>query len=141
MATDARTISQAKRLLDELVEHRQKLLDNLLHPQAAGNIEEEAYDRIITRLGAVQGSIEATRELLARSEDADGTINYNHLHQSSGGMISGTAQPINIGDLRDAIAPFPDDAEIAWGTCSHGEPLAFYRFKVRGENVLGIEFS
>jgi len=47
-----------------LIEHREKLMGNLLHPRAAGNLEEKAYDPIIERLGAVQGCIAATRELL-----------------------------------------------------------------------------
>lgn len=68
-------------------------------------------------------------------------VNFNRLHQPSGTVISGTEHPITVGDLRDAIAYLPDDAEITWSTCDHGVPLRFSRFKMRGENVLGIELN
>ncbi len=55
---------EAKRLLDELLQHRDKLMGQLLHPRAAGNLEVTAYDSIVSRLGAVQGCIMATREIL-----------------------------------------------------------------------------
>lgn len=76
---------------------------------------------------------------------ADG-INYNHRHVASGTYISGTDHPITVKDLRDAIASFPDNAELAWGTCSCGSPLSFYRFKDRGQHsdgrrILQIELS
>lgn len=58
-------------------------------------------------------------------------------------MISGAPKGyvLTVADMRDAIDNFPDDAEIVFGTCPHGEPLQFYRFKTRGEKVLGIEFD
>lgn len=58
-------------------------------------------------------------------------------------MISGAPEGyvLTVRDMRNAIDNFPDDAEIVFGTCAHGEPLEFYRFKSRGEKVLGIEFS
>lgn len=70
-------------------------------------------------------------------------INYNHRHQPSGMMISGADEGyvLTAGDIRDAIAYLPDDAEIVFGPCNHGEPLQFYRFESRGEKILGIEFG
>jgi hypothetical protein len=58
-------------------------------------------------------------------------------------MISGAPEGyvLTVADMLDAIDNLPDDAEIVFGTCSHGEPLQFYRFKTRGEKTLGIEFS
>jgi len=58
-------------------------------------------------------------------------------------MISGAPDGyvLTVADMRDALSNFSDDAEIAFGTCSHGAPLQFYRFKKRGDKVLGIEFS
>lgn len=70
------------------------------------------------------------------------TRNYNREHVFSGSVISGSATGrLTIGDLRDAIASFPDDAEISFGVDSVGEPLKFGRFKTRGPKVLGIEFQ
>lgn len=67
--------------------------------------------------------------------------NYNRLHRPSGTMISGSPDGyLTVGDIRDAIAHLPDDAEVVFGTCSHGEPLQFGRFKMRGEKIIGIEF-
>lgn len=58
-------------------------------------------------------------------------------------MISGASEGhvLTVAEMLDAIDKLPDDAEIIFGTCSHGEPLKFYRFKSRGEKTLGIEFS
>ena len=57
-------------------------------------------------------------------------INYNHLHRLSGTVIAGSSDGyLTVGDMRDAIAHLPDDAEITFGICEHGEPLRFYRFK------------
>lgn len=58
-------------------------------------------------------------------------------------MISGAPQGyvLTVKDMKDALSNFPDDAEIVFGTCSHGEPLEFYRFKVRGDKVLGVELN
>lgn len=58
-------------------------------------------------------------------------------------MISGASPGyvLTVGDMRDAIDNFPDDAEIVFGTCSHGDPLRFFRFKKRGDKVLGIELN
>jgi len=76
------------------------------------------------------------------SNDNDETRNYNHEHVASGYVISGSADGfLTVGDIRDAIANLPDDAEIVFGTCNHGEPLKFGRFKTRGPKVLGIEFG
>ncbi|MGE6739663.1 hypothetical protein ACQKGC_05245 [Allorhizobium pseudoryzae] len=68
--------------------------------------------------------------------------NYNHLHRASGTMISGSPDGyLTVKDIRDAIAELPDDAEVIFGTCGHGEPLQFGRFKMRGQNLLQIEFN
>lgn len=67
--------------------------------------------------------------------------NYNLQHKWSGAFISGTDNPITVGDIRDAIAAYPDDAEIVWSACGCGRPLKFSRFKSRGEKALGIELG
>ncbi|MCG6203335.1 hypothetical protein LPW26_01675 [Rhodopseudomonas sp. HC1] len=71
------------------------------------------------------------------------TVNYNHQHIARGYSISGASQGyvLTVRDVRDAIAYLPDHAEIIFGPCEHGEPLQFYRFKTRGENLLAIEFG
>ncbi|MGV1789947.1 hypothetical protein [Rhizobium sp. A37_96] len=67
--------------------------------------------------------------------------NYNHSHRHSGGVISGThAESITVGELRDAIAEFPDDAEVIFGGFPEGR-LMFYRFKTRGSATLQMEFN
>jgi len=69
-------------------------------------------------------------------------INYNRLHRPSGTVIAGSSDGyLTAGDLRDAIWNLPDDAEVIFGVCEHGEPLRFHRFKSRGPKVLGIEFG
>ncbi|MES0100905.1 hypothetical protein [Mesorhizobium sp. M0019] len=68
--------------------------------------------------------------------------NYNREHIASGGMISGSSTGrLTVGDLRDAIAQLPDNADVIFGTCSHGDPLTFYRFKMRGESIISIELN
>ncbi|MGP4673628.1 hypothetical protein ACSV5N_16885 [Agrobacterium salinitolerans] len=68
--------------------------------------------------------------------------NYNHTHVSSGSSISGThAESITVGDMRDAIAEYPDDAEIVFGHVLSAGQLMFYRFKSRGEKTLQMEFN
>ena len=71
-------------------------------------------------------------------------VNYNHLHvmKDHYGISSASEDyTLTVGDLRDAIARLPDDAEIVFGPCNHGEPLQFGRFKSRGPKILGIEFG
>jgi hypothetical protein len=71
-----------------------------------------------------------------------GRTNYNHRHVASGTVISGSGDGhLTVGDVRDAIAELPDDAEVIFGPCGHGDPLTFYRFKMRGENLISIEFG
>lgn len=68
--------------------------------------------------------------------------NYNRTHVPSGTMISGSPDGyLTVGDIRDAIANLPDDAEVVFGPCAHGQPHQFGRFKMRGERLLSIEFS
>lgn len=68
--------------------------------------------------------------------------NYNHRHRPSGEVISSCyTETINVGDLRDAIAEFPDDAEIILGLASNGDKLFFGGFKTRGEKVLQMKFE
>lgn len=76
-----------------------------------------------------------------------GSINYNHQHVASGYVISGTDQPITVKELRDALAEYPDDTELIWGTCNEcGAELMFQRFKDRsglenGRKVLQIDIG
>lgn len=67
--------------------------------------------------------------------------NFNREHVVSGGTRSGGGGPLTVGDVRNAIAELPDDAEVIFGTCDHGQPLTFNRFKTRGENLISIEFG
>ena len=68
--------------------------------------------------------------------------NFNHRHVWKSYGISGSSDgQLTVGDLRDAIAAYPDDAAVVFGICNHGEPLQFYRFKRRGDDVLSIEFG
>ncbi len=68
--------------------------------------------------------------------------NHNREHVASGTMISGSDDGfLTVGDLRDAIAYLPDDAEVIFGICEHGQPQRFMRFKMRGENLIQIEFG
>jgi hypothetical protein len=53
---------QGPKLLDALTAHRQKILDQLMQPDAVGNLEDEWADKLINRLGLVQGCIQAARE-------------------------------------------------------------------------------
>lgn len=67
--------------------------------------------------------------------------NFNHTHQTSGGVISGIdTDTITVGQLRDAIAEFPDDAEVYFGGTEEAGHLAFYRFKTRSPKLLHMEF-
>jgi hypothetical protein len=56
----------ARDLLAKLEEHREKLLGSNLWKDPV-NLEEQMYDVIIARLGAVQGCIAATREYLDKA--------------------------------------------------------------------------
>lgn len=68
--------------------------------------------------------------------------NYNHLHVWTSYGISGSADGyLTVGELRNAIAAFPDDVEVIFGPDNSGEPLQFGRFKKRGSNIIAIEFS
>lgn len=66
--------------------------------------------------------------------------NYNHEHKHSGGVISGAEMvSITVGQLRDALVEFTDDAEIIFGETGQGI-LMFYRFETRGTKTLQMEF-
>lgn len=66
--------------------------------------------------------------------------NYNHLHKHSGTVISGSeGGRLTVGDIRDAIAYAPDDAEVIFGTDSAGEPVQFAGFKWLGSDLLQVE--
>jgi hypothetical protein len=58
-------------------------------------------------------------------------------------MISGAPEGyvLTVADMLDAIHNLPDNAEIIFGTCSHGQSQNFYRFKTRGPKTLAIEFG
>jgi hypothetical protein len=55
---------QGPKLLEALTAHRQKILDQLMQPDAVGNLEDEWAGKLINRLGLVQGCIQATREAI-----------------------------------------------------------------------------
>jgi hypothetical protein len=44
---------------------------------------------------------------------------------------------ITVGDLKERLAAFPDDYQIFFGCYD----LDFYRFKVRGEKLVQVEFN
>ncbi len=68
--------------------------------------------------------------------------NYNHSHVHSGSVISGThAASITVGDLRDALAEYPDDAKVIFGSVHGAGTLMFNRFKSRGDDLLQMEFD
>ena len=46
-------------------------------------------------------------------------------------------KPITVGELRNRLKLYPDDYELSFGSGN----LHFYRVKLRGENVVQIEFS
>jgi hypothetical protein len=52
------------KLLRELLKQRDKLVAQLAHPKAIGELEEQSADRIIARLAAVQSCIAAAREVI-----------------------------------------------------------------------------
>lgn len=64
MPFDVVPADRADRLLKELHNLREKLIDQLSKPEASGNLEEQHYDRFVAQLAAVQGCIAATREHL-----------------------------------------------------------------------------
>lgn len=87
------------------------------------------------------GTLEARIDQEARSKPEK--INYNHRHVHRGYVLSGASDGyvLTAQDMRDAIADLPDDAEIIFGPCNHGDEQHFYRFKTRGENLLSIELG
>ncbi|WP_414833592.1 hypothetical protein [Afifella sp. YEN Y35] len=44
--------------------------------------------------------------------------NYNHLHKPRGRMVTSSDGGLTVGDIRDAIAGFPDDTEVILSPCS-----------------------
>ena len=63
--TDAEFLTEhGPKLLRELLNHRDKLVAQLAHPEAVGNLEEQSADRIIARLAAVQNCVVAAREVI-----------------------------------------------------------------------------
>lgn len=71
-------------------------------------------------------------------------INYNHSHTMKDHYgLSGSSNDytLTVGDIRDAIARLPDDTQVTFGACMHGEELKFYRFKMRGDELLQIELQ
>lgn len=59
------------------------------------------------------------------------SINFNHRHVQ-GLVISETNGDVTVGDIRNAIAHLPDDAEVHLGTCDCGNVLTLFGFKDRG---------
>lgn len=62
MPFDIASIDDANQLLNDLYNFREKLLYELSRPEAMGNLEEQLYDRFVTKLAEVQGCIVAARE-------------------------------------------------------------------------------
>lgn len=60
------------------------------------------------------------------------SVNFNHQHVLGSTMISSTTGQITVGDIRDAIAHLPDDAEVHLGVCECGLILELAGFKDRG---------
>ena len=52
------------KLLRELLKYRDKLVAQLSHPKAVGDLEEQSANGIIARLAAVQSCIVAAREVI-----------------------------------------------------------------------------
>ncbi|PSJ55774.1 hypothetical protein [Pseudaminobacter soli (ex Li et al. 2025)] len=61
-------------------------------------------------------------------------INYSHRHRWNGQYISSTTGTISVGDIRDAIAAYPDDANVHLSVCDHGGIQHIFGFKSRGPN-------
>ena len=69
--------------------------------------------------------------------------NYNHSHVHSGSVLSSRADdtsPLTVGELRDALAEFPDDAEIHLEGFEADE-MWICGFKTRGPKSLGIRIE
>lgn len=65
------------------------------------------------------------------------SMNYNRLHNPSGTVISGTNGQVTVGDIRDAIAEYPDDTTVSLGVCGDcGAILRLSGFKSRGEKAI-----
>lgn len=47
--------------------------------------------------------------------------------------------PLTVGELREELSAWPNDAEITFGSTAAGRPLYFLRFKNRGAKLLQIE--
>ncbi len=66
-------------------------------------------------------------------------INYNHHHRYNGESISSTDGDITVKDLRDAIAEYPDDADVILETCGKcGCAQRIVGFKSRADDVISI---
>jgi|TARA_B110000211_G_scaffold131003_1_gene150489 hypothetical protein len=49
---------------------------------------------------------------------------------------------LTVGELKKQIADLPSDMEITFGSSKHSKrPLIFYRFKMRGDDLLQIELN
>ena len=52
------------KLLRELLNLRDKLVAELAHPKAVGDLEEKSADHIVARLAAIQSCVVAAREVI-----------------------------------------------------------------------------
>lgn len=48
-------------------------------------------------------------------------------------------KPLTVGELREELSAWPDDAQITFGGTLAGHSLVFLRFKRRGEKLLHID--
>lgn len=47
--------------------------------------------------------------------------------------------PLTVGELREELSAWPDDALITFGSTLAGHELVFVRFKSRGQKLLHID--
>ncbi len=77
---------------------------------------------------------ECTLEILPL-EQAPQREATEELESRWGGFRRDEESPMTIGELRERLEAFDDDTEL------HFEEMEFYRFKVRGENLVQMEFN
>ena len=57
--------------------------------------------------------------------------NYNREHEWNGSWVSSGGGTLTIGDLRDAIAAYPDEVELRPMVCNCGSAVKIFGFKRR----------
>lgn len=53
--------------------------------------------------------------------------------------MNGERDSMTVGALIDQLLVYPRDAEVSFG--GGADALTFYRFKLRGENLVQLEFN